>query len=133
MATVAAAPAGIVSTIAGTNYGGGRQYGGPVSADSYYRVNETGRPEMFTAANGSQYMLPTKGGSITPASEVGAGGVQWRIIINNNAASATASASVDDSSRTVTIAVNEVASQISERRGPVWSAMRTTSVQGRPA
>lgn len=133
MATVAAATAGIVQTISSTNFGGGRQYGGPVSADSYYRVNETGRPEMFTAANGSQYMLPTKGGSITPASDVGAGGVQWRIIINNNAAGATASASVDDSSRTVTIAVNEVASQISERRGPVWGAMRTTSVQGRPA
>lgn len=114
-------------------FGGGRQYGGPVSADKMYRVNETGQPEMFTAANGAQYMLPNKGGSVTPASEVGAGGVQWRIIINNNATGATASASVDDSSRTVTIAVNEVASQISERRGPVWGAMRTTSVQGRPA
>jgi len=75
MATVAAQTAGIVSTISGTSYGGGRQYGGPVSSGSMYRVNETGAPEMFTANNGNQYMLPTKSGSVTSADKVGGGGV----------------------------------------------------------
>lgn len=75
MATVAAQTAGIVSTIKGANYGGGRQYGGPTSAGSLYRVNETGAPEMFTAANGNQYMLPTQSGSVTPADSVGGGNV----------------------------------------------------------
>jgi TP901 family phage tail tape measure protein len=75
MATVAAQTAGIVSTIKGANYGGGRQYGGPTSAGSLYRVNETGAPEMFTAANGNQYMLPTQNGSVTPADSVGGGNV----------------------------------------------------------
>lgn len=73
MATVAAQTAGIVSTIQGTNYGGGRQYGGPASAGSMYRVNETGQPEMFTASNGAQYMLPTQSGSVTPANQIGGG------------------------------------------------------------
>lgn len=73
MATVAASTAGIISTISSTNFGGGRQYGGPVSAGTLYRVNETGRPEMFTAANGNQYMLPTAGGQVTAANEVSGG------------------------------------------------------------
>lgn len=133
MASVAAATAGIVATIQGTQFGGGRQYGGPVSSGSLYRINETGRPEMFTAANGSQYMLPTANGSVTPASEVGAGGaVEWKVIVNNNAPGAVASASVDRDSRVVTIAVAQVAEQIANNSGPVWSALRGSSnVQGR--
>lgn len=71
MATVAASTAGIISTISSTNFGGGRQYGGPVSAGTMYRVNETGKPEMFTAANGNQYMLPTQSGQVTAADKVG--------------------------------------------------------------
>ena len=70
MATVAANTASIIATIKSTNYGGGRQFGGPVAAGSMYRVNESGRPEMFTAANGAQYMLPTRDGRVTRADRV---------------------------------------------------------------
>lgn len=83
MATVAAQTAGIVSTISGTSYGGGRQYGGPVSSGSMYRVNETGAPEMFTANNGNQYMLPTKSGSVTAADSIGGGGIS--VVVNVDA------------------------------------------------
>lgn len=72
--SVIAATAGVVSTIQSTSYGGGRQYGGPTSAGSLYRVNESGRPEMFTAANGNQYMLGSASGQVTPADGVGGGG-----------------------------------------------------------
>ena len=125
MATVAASTANIVSTISGTNFGGGRQYGGPVSADRMYRINERGAPEMYTSSTGKQFMLPTANGNVTPANEVGGmGGVQWNIVINNTAMGTQASASVDQQSRTVQIAVTEVAQQISNNSGPVWSAMR---------
>lgn len=125
MATVAASTANIVSTISGTSFGGGRQYGGPVSADKLYRVNERGAPEMYTAANGTQYMLPTSNGQVTAANKIeGGGSVQWNIVVNNTAMGTQASASVDQQSRTVQIAVTEVANQISSNSGPVWSAMR---------
>lgn len=125
MATVAASTASIVSTISGTNFGGGRQYGGPVSADKLYRVNERGAPEMYTSSTGKQYMLPTANGQVTAASKIGGGGsVQWNIVINNTASGTMANASVDQQSRTVQIAVTEVAQQISNNSGPVWSAMR---------
>ena len=125
MATVAASTASIVSTISGTNFGGGRAYGGPVSADSLYRVNERGAPEMYTSSTGKQYMLPTANGQVTAANKIdGGGSVQWNIVVNNTAAGTMASASVDQQSRTVQIAVTEVAQQISNNSGPVWSAMR---------
>lgn len=118
------ASAGMVAGMAVADVAG-RAYGGPVSADSLYRVNERGAPEMYTAANGTQYMLPTANGNVTPANEVsGMGGVQWNIVVNNTAAGTMASASVDQQSRTVQIAVTEVAQQISSNSGPVWSAMR---------
>lgn len=132
--SVVAATASIVGTIQGANYGGGRQYGGAVGAGNMYRVNETGRPEMFTAANGSQYMLPTASGSVTPADQVGGsgGGPAWQIIVNNNASNTQASASVDRDQRIVTIAVNEVANQFATNSGPVWSAAtRASNIKAR--
>jgi tape measure domain-containing protein len=128
-ASTAAAAAGLVSTIQGTNFGGGRQYGGPASAGTMYRVNEGGRPEMFTAANGAQYMMPTADGRVTPAGGGGGGSPQWTVIIHN--APPGTSASVNNDARTVQVNVAEVAAQITERRGPVWSALQTTNVQGR--
>lgn len=119
------ASAGMVAGMAVADVAGGRQYGGPVSADKLYRINERGAPEMYTAANGTQYMLPTANGQVTAANKIeGGGSVQWNIVVNNTAAGTMASASVDQQSRTVQIAVTEVAQQISSNSGPVWSAMR---------
>lgn len=131
LAPAAAALAGTAAAaigapaVAAAPLAGARQYGGPVSADSLYRVNERGAPEMYTASNGAQYMLPTANGQVTAANKIeGGGSVQWNIVVNNTAAGTMASASVDQQSRTVQIAVTEVAQQISNNSGPVWSAMR---------
>lgn len=123
IASVVAATSSIISTISGITYGGGRLYGGPVSAGSLYKINEAGRPEMFTGSNGSQYMLPTKSGSVTPADQVG-GGVTVLVQVSNTHPTAAVTARTDDSGRIVQIAVSEVASQISNNSGPVWSALR---------
>ncbi len=56
---------------------GAREYGGPVNADSLYRVNEGGRPEMYTASNGAQYMMPTADGRVTSAKGGGQGGMNF--------------------------------------------------------
>ena len=72
-ASVAAAGASIISQVRGASFGGGRQYGGPISEGKFYRVNETGQPEMYTASTGQQYMLPNKSGKVTPANKLGGG------------------------------------------------------------
>ncbi len=130
-ASTASAAAGIVSTIRGTQFGGGRQYGGGTDAGSLYRVNETGRPEMFTAANGAQYMLPTTRGEVTPANEVG-GGVKIEV---HNYAGVEVQASTRDDGRVVEIAVRrakaEIAGDIRSNTGEVFGALRSsTNVRG---
>lgn len=64
MASVAAATAGIISNIQSISMGGGRQYGGPVQPNAMHRVNENGKPEIFNAANGRQYMIPNQRGEV---------------------------------------------------------------------
>jgi len=43
---------------------GAREHGGPVQGNSMYRVGEGGKPEIFKASNGSQYMIPGDNGSV---------------------------------------------------------------------
>lgn len=64
----------VVSAVSGASYGGGRQYGGPASAGKMYRINEDGKPEVFNAANGQQYLLPnTRGQVVSNKDATGAG------------------------------------------------------------
>jgi hypothetical protein len=51
-----------VSAIQNQQFSGGREMGGPVSANSVYRVGERG-PEIFTAG-GQNYMIPGEAGQV---------------------------------------------------------------------
>ncbi|MFB5173278.1 hypothetical protein AAIO65_11960 [Erwinia amylovora] len=74
-AAVAGAGASLLSTIGSISYGGGRKNGGPVTAGSMYQVGEGGKPEIFKASNGSQYMIPGDNGSVISNRDLsGAGG-----------------------------------------------------------
>lgn len=131
----AAAAAGAAAlgapAIAAAPVAGARMYGGGVEAGSLYRVGEKG-PEMFTASNGNQYMLPGQRGQVASNDELGNGKVNLQVVVNNNHPTAEVTAQVDETGRIVQIAVSEVASQIAGNTGPVWSAMRgSTNVQGR--
>jgi len=134
LAAASAASALGAPAIATAPVAGARQYGGPVSAGSLYRVNETGKSEMFVGANGSQYMIPNQSGKVVSADNVGGGGQPWTIIINEAAPGTTAT--VDDRRRVIEFAVAaaeaRVVGSIRENSGPVWSALRSsTNVQGR--
>ncbi len=126
------ASAAIVGGMALGQVAGGRQYGGPVSADSLYRVNEGGRPEMFTAANGAQFLMPTADGRVTPAGG-GSGGQAPTIIIQNmGTPQRVESQSYERDSNTMQLVTADIADQISSHRGPVWQALRgSTNVTAR--
>lgn len=54
---------------------GARYNGGAVAAGSLYKVGEHGKPEIFQASNGSQYMIPGDNGRVIPNRDIcGAGG-----------------------------------------------------------
>ncbi len=65
---------------------GAREHGGPVSASSMYRVGEGGKPEIFKASNGSQYMIPGDNGRVISNRDIsgGGGGFNYSPTININ-------------------------------------------------
>lgn len=132
LAAASAASALGAPAIATAPVAGARQYGGPVSAGSLYRVNETGKSEMFVGANGSQYMIPNQSGRVVSADNVSSNKAPTVIINNMGAPVSVQSQSFDAQANVLKLTVAEVANQIRENSGPVWSAMRSaTNVQGR--
>ncbi len=65
---------------------GAREHGGPVSASSMYRVGEGGKPEIFKASNGSQYMIPGDNGRVISNRDIGGsgGGFSYSPVIQVN-------------------------------------------------
>lgn len=110
LASVAAATGGVISTISGTNFSG-RAMGGPVQANQMYRVNEGGKPEIFNAANGSQYMMPNQRGEVVSNKDAQGGGEPTVIVnIQNNASgtTATATSSKDDRGTIIDVVVSDI-------------------------
>ncbi|EME1983711.1 tape measure protein, partial [Cronobacter sakazakii] len=66
--------AGSLLAAKGMAVAGAREHGGPVSANSMYRVGEGGKPEIYQANNGSQYMIPGDNGRVISNRELGSGG-----------------------------------------------------------
>lgn len=66
--------AGSLLSAKGMAIAGARYNGGPVSANSMYRVGEGGKPEIYQASNGSQYMIPGDNGRVISNKDMQGGG-----------------------------------------------------------
>jgi Tail length tape measure protein. len=73
-AAIASAGASLLSSIGSISYGGGREHGGPMNANTMYRVGEGNKPEIFKADNGSQYMVTGDKGKMISNKDIGGGG-----------------------------------------------------------
>lgn len=78
--------AGSLLAAKGMAVAGARYNGGPVDANSMYRVGERGKPEIFKASNGSQYMIPGDNGRVISNKDMqgGGGGVVQHISFEIN-------------------------------------------------
>ena len=74
MGTAAAIGLGAVVGVLGANLLGKRKNGGPVSAGGMYQVGEGGKPEIFRASNGNQYMIPGDNGKVISNRDLQGGG-----------------------------------------------------------
>lgn len=119
--------AGIAKGIAAS--GGGRQYGGGVAAGGMYRVNETGAPEIFNAANGRQYMMPNTRGEVVSNKDAtsGGGGSAAPIVNVNNYSGqqATASSKFSEADRAWVIDV-----VVGDMQGGGKAAQTTNQITG---
>lgn len=129
-ANAAAAQAGIATTMATTQalaLAGGRRYGGGVSAGNAYRINESGESEVFQSSGGAQAFIPNKSGKVIPADEaLGSGsGSPVNVVINNMASGTQVeNQGYNPDTRTITLAVKEVARQMRNASGDVGRAMK---------
>ncbi|MEO3285479.1 tape measure protein [Enterobacter cloacae] len=73
-AAIASAGASLLSNVASVTLSGAREHGGPVNANSMYRVGEGGKPEIYQANNGSQYMIPGDNGRVISNRDMGGSG-----------------------------------------------------------
>ncbi|HIE0974295.1 TPA: tape measure protein, partial [Proteus mirabilis] len=62
---------------------GARKNGGPVNAGSMYRVGEGGKPEIFKASNGRQYMIPGDNGKVISNKDMQGGGMNVNVVFND--------------------------------------------------
>ncbi|QMR80962.1 tail protein (tape measure) [Enterobacter roggenkampii] len=72
--------AGSLLSAKGMAISGARYNGGPVSANSMYRVGENGKPEIYQANNGSQYMIPGDNGRVISNRDMQSGGSGGSVI-----------------------------------------------------
>ena len=108
---------------------GARQYGGPTSAGGMYRVNETGAPEIFNAANGRQYMMPNQRGEVVSNKDAtsGGGGSSAPIVNVNNYSGQQANASAKFSEADRTWVVDVI---VGDMQGGGKTAQTTNQITG---
>ncbi|ELY4737456.1 tape measure protein [Cronobacter sakazakii] len=73
--------AGSLLAAKGMAVAGAREHGGPVSANSMYRVGEGGKPEIYQANNGSQYMIPGDNGRVISNRDMQKGGSDGGVVV----------------------------------------------------
>lgn len=122
------AQAGIASTVGmaqALSIAGARYNGGPVSAGGLYQVGEKGKPEIYQASTGKQYMIPGDNGKVISNKDMqSGGGISVQVNVINQSTGATVE-SVDgymqDGSAVVDLLITDM-----ERGGPVSSQMQQT-------
>ncbi|HHD2130272.1 TPA: tail protein (tape measure) [Klebsiella pneumoniae] len=122
------AAAGISSTVglaSGLALAGARYNGGPVSAGGLYQIGEKGKPEIYQASTGKQYMIPGDNGKVISNKDMqSGGGISVQVNVINQSTGATvqsANGYMQDGSAVVDLLITDM-----ERGGPVSSQMQQT-------
>ncbi|HHN8405031.1 TPA: tape measure protein [Morganella morganii] len=109
---------------------GARYAGGPVSAGEMYRVGEGGKPEIFKASNGNQYMIPGDNGKVISNRDIGGGQVPVTVNINDYSSGGSridAQARQDSNGMTIDVFIADM-----DNKGPMHSAItRNTTASAR--
>lgn len=116
---------------------GARKNGGPVNGSGLYRVGESGKPEIFQASNGSQYMIPGDNGQVisnrnmaTSVSSGGSGSLNidlGGITVNLPSSSNQPASSVDANGIGKQIqqsVLNAINDQVNRQGTPLWRAIK---------
>ena len=109
---------------AGANMSGGREFGGPVSAGSMYRVGEKGKPEFYKDNLGNLSMIPGENGEVIPANKMGgsSGGMTVQV---NNYTPYQVFVTQDQATNIAKVEIGNEASKLQKGRGNMYNAMKS--------
>ena len=113
---------------------GAREHGGPVAANSMYRVGEGNKPEILMQG-GRQYLIPGENGQVLSNRQINSdngNNIQWNFIVQNYASNVEVSQpSIDVEEKIIRMAVKEskqaVAGDINNHSGEVWNALNNST------
>lgn len=88
--------AGSLLSAKGMAIAGARYNGGSVSANSMYQVGENGKPEIYRASNGSQYMIPGDNGRVISNRDMQGGGSDGGSIVQHITFEINTTGGIDD-------------------------------------
>ncbi|HFF9220023.1 TPA: tail protein (tape measure) [Klebsiella pneumoniae] len=116
---------GLATSMALSTVSGARYNGGPVSAGGLYQVGEKGKPEIYQASTGKQYMIPGDNGKVISNKDMqGGGGLNVQVVINNQASNAEPQymgATQNDGNYVLEFMISDA-----ERNGPYISTLQST-------
>ncbi|HDS8609744.1 TPA: tape measure protein [Klebsiella pneumoniae] len=116
---------GLATSMALSTVSGARYNGGPVSAGGLYQVGEKGKPEIYQASTGKQYMIPGDNGKVISNKDMqSGGGISVQVNVINQSTGATVQSAdgyMQDGSAVVDLLITDM-----ERGGPVSSQMQQT-------
>ncbi|HHE5357384.1 TPA: tape measure protein [Klebsiella pneumoniae] len=129
------AQAGIASTVGmaqALSIAGARYNGGPVSAGGLYQVGEKGKPEIYQASTGKQYMIPGDNGKVISNKDMNGGQVKVNIQFYDQTSGGQHSFQAQASQEGGVVTVEAFLIDV-DRNGPMSSAIQSAFGLGRKA
>ncbi|EML3935609.1 tape measure protein [Klebsiella pneumoniae] len=129
------AKAGIASTVGmaqALSIAGARYNGGPVSAGGLYQVGEKGKPEIYQASTGKQYMIPGDNGKVISNKDMNGGQVQVNVQFYDQTSGGQHSFQAQASQEGGVVTVEAFLTDV-DRNGPMSSAIQSAYGLGRKA
>lgn len=113
---------------------GAREHGGPVTANSMYRVGEGNKPEILMQG-GRQYLIPGENGQVLSNRQINSdngNNIQWNFIVQNYASNVEISQpSINERDKTVMLTARlvkkELTGEVTEHRGEFWHALNSST------
>ncbi|HBR1008109.1 TPA: tape measure protein [Klebsiella pneumoniae] len=119
--------AGLATSVLGARYNGG-----PVSAGGLYQVGEKGKPEIYQASTGKQYMIPGDNGKVISNKDMNGGQVQVNIQFYDQTSGGQHSFQAQASQEGGVVTVEAFLTDV-DRNGPMSSAIQSAYGLGRKA
>ncbi|HBQ7857589.1 TPA: tape measure protein [Klebsiella pneumoniae] len=123
---------GLATSMALSTVSGARYNGGPVSAGGLYQVGEKGKPEIYQASTGKQYMIPGDNGKVISNKDMNGGQVQVNIQFYDQTSGGQHSFQALASQEGGVVTVEAFLTDV-DRNGPMSSAIQSAFGLGRKA